>query len=63
LELSKLDRQSVSKNDQKSEFSGTIKITNQAIIEDRTIDKSKNEISSGSSLEIVACNVGNYFII
>ncbi len=63
MELSKLDQQSVSKNDQKSEFSGTIKITNQAIIEDRTIDKSKNEISSGSSLEIVACNVGNYFII
>lgn len=48
MELSKLDQQKI--NDKKSDFSGTIKISSQALNE----EKKKIEISSGSNLEIVA---------
>jgi hypothetical protein len=46
-------------NKQKTEFSGTIKISNEIINE----EKKKMEISSGSNLEIVASNSCKFFLL
>ena len=57
-----MDKQSFAKSN-KAEFSGTIKISNQAINDEKLSEKKKIEISSGSNLEIVASNTGILIII